>query len=246
MLHAAVSAMVDGVVLGALVVLIALGHAGIRRLVELIDFAHGRVLVVGAYGGVATCAYLLPTFLHHHWYLALVLLVVAGAVLAVLVAAVMAAQATPIARVARLVPVLLVSMALHEAIRLFCPGIGQVRTSPEIFVANATAIVSWTGLLIVGLCVALAFALRGLGTGDMRPGVLLPALPAVGRRSDLTVPAMLWFAYMTGLVGLAGILYGADSTAVPVDVGYQSGLVTVATAVLGWTSTQRRRARRRY
>lgn len=243
MLHAAVSAMVDGVVLGALVVLIALGHAGIRRLVELIDFAHGKVLVVGAYGGIATCAYLLPTFLHHQWYLALVLLAVAGAVLAVLVAVVMAAPAPPVARAARLVPVLLVSMALHEAIRLFCPGIGEVRTSPGIFVADASGMVSWTGLLIVGLCVALAFALRGMGTGDTRPGALLPA---IGRRNDLAVPAMLWFAYMTGLVGLAGILYGSDATAVPVDVGYRSGLVTVATAVLGWTSTRKRRARRRH
>jgi ribose/xylose/arabinose/galactoside ABC-type transport system permease subunit len=53
--------------------------------------------------------------------------------------------------------------------------------------------------------------------------------------------AMLWFAFTTGLVGLAGILYGADSAAVPVDVGYRSGLLTVVAAVLGWTSTRRRR-----
>jgi branched-chain amino acid transport system permease protein len=82
------SQVVNGLVLGSLVGLIALGYTMVYGIIQLINFAHGEVVMVGAYGGLAMCAYLLPANLAEQWYFALPLLLVGGAVVSVAVAAV--------------------------------------------------------------------------------------------------------------------------------------------------------------
>jgi branched-chain amino acid transport system permease protein len=250
-----VSRVVDGVVLGALIALIALGYTSVRRQVRLIDFAYGRVHVIGAYGGLATCACFLPTFLRQGWYLALPALLVAGAIVAVVVAAVLdpvtnsAVVVTPgrtvrsLSLAVLLATGLVVSVALHEAVRMLGPGVSEVPAVPgafasvvwEVAVAGGTVAVPWTGVVIVGLAVAVAFALR-TRVNDSRC-MVVRLFGRDGSRSEadlLDVSVVLWFALVSALVGLAGILYGSDPAFVVVDVGYRSGLVAFAAAVVGW------------
>ncbi len=71
MLATFLSQVVNGLILGSLIGLIALGYTMVYGIIQLINFAHGEIFMVGAYGGLAMFTYLLPTFIQQQWYLAL-------------------------------------------------------------------------------------------------------------------------------------------------------------------------------
>jgi branched-chain amino acid transport system permease protein len=50
----------NGLVLGALYGLIALGYTMVYGIIQLINFAHGEVFMIGAFGALATYTWLLP------------------------------------------------------------------------------------------------------------------------------------------------------------------------------------------
>ena len=68
---------------GSLIGLIALGYTMVYGIIQLINFAHGEIFMVGAYGGLAMFTYVLPTAWQEQWYLALPLMLLAGAAVAV-------------------------------------------------------------------------------------------------------------------------------------------------------------------
>ena len=76
MLATFLSQVVNGLIFGSLIGLIALGYTMVYGIIQLINFAHGEVFMVGAYGGLVMFTYLLPTFIQQQWYLALPLLLV--------------------------------------------------------------------------------------------------------------------------------------------------------------------------
>ena len=78
MLSTFLSQVVNGVVLGSLIGLIALGYTMVYGIIQLINFAHGEIFMVGAYGALATFTYVLPTAWQSQWYLALPILLMAG------------------------------------------------------------------------------------------------------------------------------------------------------------------------
>ena len=126
MLSTLLSQIVNGLVLGSLIGLIALGYTMVYGIIQLINFAHGEIFMVGAYGGLAMFTYLPPTFVQQQWYLALPLLLIAGAAVAVAVAVAMERFAyRPLRNAPRLAPLITalgVSVALQEAVRVFYPG----------------------------------------------------------------------------------------------------------------------------
>ncbi len=71
MLSTLLSQIVNGVVLGSLIGLIALGYTMVYGIIQLINFAHGEIFMVGAYGGLAMFTYVLPTAWQQQWYFAL-------------------------------------------------------------------------------------------------------------------------------------------------------------------------------
>ena len=50
----------NGVVLGANYGLIALGYTMVYGIIQLINFAHGEIFMVGAFGGLTVYRYWLP------------------------------------------------------------------------------------------------------------------------------------------------------------------------------------------
>ena len=53
MLSTLLSQIVNGLVFGSLIGLIALGYTMVYGIIQLINFAHGEIFMVGAYGGLA-------------------------------------------------------------------------------------------------------------------------------------------------------------------------------------------------
>jgi branched-chain amino acid transport system permease protein len=124
--------------------------------------------------------------------------------------------------------------------------VSEVRAVPRVFasavweiaVADATVAVPSTGVMIVGLAAAAAFALRTRVNGSR--SVIVRLLGPYDHQPEpdlLHVSVVLWFALVTALVGLAGILYGSDPAVLVIDVSYRSGLVAFAAAVVGWNGS---------
>ncbi len=73
--------LVNGTVLGATYGLIALGYTMVYGIIQLINFAHGEIFMVGAFGGLTVYRYWLPESLAGNAWVALpAVLVVAIAV----------------------------------------------------------------------------------------------------------------------------------------------------------------------
>ena len=60
MLSTFLSQIVNGLVFGSLIGLIALGYTMVYGIIQLINFAHGEIFMVGAYGALFMFTYVLP------------------------------------------------------------------------------------------------------------------------------------------------------------------------------------------
>ena len=249
MLATFLSQVVNGLILGSLIGLIALGYTMVYGIIQLINFAHGEVFMVGAYGGLFMFTYLLPTFVQQQWYLALPLLLVGGAAVSTATAVLMERFAyRPLRGAPRLAPLITalgVSVALQELVRNFYPGAtaalpfprGFVQGTWEIPVPGGTVPLRWTGLMIIVLSLVLAVVLTAFVNGT-RMG---RAMRAVSQDSD-TARLMgvdtdrvivLTFALGAALAGVGGIMYGTDLGFINIDMGFQNGIFAFTAAVLG-------------
>jgi branched-chain amino acid transport system permease protein len=242
------SQIVNGLVLGSLIGLIALGYTMVYGVIQLINFAHGEVFMVGAYGGLALFTYLLPAVVTQQWYLALPLLLVGGAAVSAAAAVAMERFAyRPLRDAPRLAPLITalgVSVALQEAVRVFYPGAISPLRFPRVFVEGAYVIpigdgvpIRYTGVLIIVVSVVLAIALQRF-VDHSRMGRAMRAISQdrdIARLMGIDPDRVIVSTFALGglLAGVAGVLYGADLGFVNIDIGFQTGIFAFTAAVLG-------------
>ena len=242
------SQIVNGLVLGSLIGLIALGYTMVYGVIQLINFAHGEVFMVGAYGGLAMFTYLLPTNLAQQSYLVLPLLLVGGAAVSAAAAVAMERFAyRPLRDAPRLAPLITalgVSVALQEAVRVFYPGAISPLPFPRVFLEGAYVIpigdgvpIRYTGVLIIVMSVVLAIALQRF-VDHSRRGRAMRAIAQdrdIARLMGIDPDRVIVSTFAMGgvLAGVAGILYGADLGFVNIDIGFQTGIFAFTAAVLG-------------
>jgi branched-chain amino acid transport system permease protein len=242
------SQVVNGLVLGSLIGLIALGYTMVYGVIQLINFAHGEVFMVGAYGGLAMFTYLLPAAVGQQWYLALPLLLVMGAAVAVAVAVLMERFAyRPLRDAPRLAPLITalgVSVALQEAVRVFYPGATAALPFPDVFVQGTLIVpvgdgvpVVYTGLLLLMVAPVLTVALH-LFIERSRMGRAMRAAAQdrdVARLMGIDPDRVIVLTFALGgtLAGIAGVLYGGYLNTVNIDMGFQNGIFAFTAAVLG-------------
>ena len=75
---------VNGTVLGATYGLIALGYTMVYGIIQLINFAHGEIFMVGSFAGLAAHRWLLPESLAGNPWVALTVMLVVAVLVAVL------------------------------------------------------------------------------------------------------------------------------------------------------------------
>jgi len=243
------SQIVNGLILGSLIGLIALGYTMVYGIIQLINFAHGEVFMVGAYGGLAMFTYLLPTFVQQQWYLALPLLLVGGAAVSTGVAVLMERFAyRPLRGAPRLAPLITalgVSVVLQEAVRNFYPGATAALPFPRVFVTGTweipvpggTVPLRWTGLLIIVLSLVLAAVLTTF-VNNTRMGRAMRAVsqdPDTARLMGINVDRIIVVAFALGavLAAIAGVSQGLQNTNIEFRMGFLAGLKAFTAAVLG-------------
>jgi branched-chain amino acid transport system permease protein len=248
LLSTLLSQIVNGLVLGSLIGLIALGYTMVYGIIQLINFAHGEIFMVGAYGGLAMFTYLLPTFVQQQWYLALPLLLIAGAGVAVAVAVAMERFAyRPLRNAPRLAPLITalgVSVALQEAVRVFYPGATAAIPFPTIFVPGTWMIpigdgvpIKYSGMLLIVVSLALAIGLQ-MFIDRSRMGRAMRATSQdrdIARLMGIDPDRVIVLTFVLGaaLAGIGGVLYGGYLNNINIDMGFQNGIFAFTAAVLG-------------
>lgn len=248
MLSTLLSQIVNGLVLGSLIGLIALGYTMVYGIIQLINFAHGEIFMIGSYGGLAMFTFLLPTFVQQQWYFALPLLLIGGAAVSVAVAVAMERFAyRPLRNAPRLAPLITalgVSVALQEAVRVFYPGATSALPFPKVFIEGSYIVpigdgvpIRYTGVLIIVVSLLLAVALQQF-IERSRMGRAMRATAQdrdVARLMGINPDRVIVLTFVLGgaLAGVAGVLYGADLGFVNIDIGFQNGIFAFTAAVLG-------------
>lgn len=227
--------LVNGVVLGSVYALIAVGFSLVFSVLEIINFSHGSMLMLGAYFGLVFIGYagwgFVPAMLG-----SALLVAIAGAIVERATVAPLRARQAP--RVLALISTIGASIAL-EAIAQLVWG-ADVRGYPSPFPGGlelGAVRVTYLELLIVGVT-AVQMALLGLYIRYSRTGRAiraiaqnLPAAALMGIDTDRTILAV--FAIGSAIGAVAGMLAGAYFSFAQPSMGFLPGIKGFVAAVLG-------------
>jgi branched-chain amino acid transport system permease protein len=235
---------VNGLTLGSLYALIAVGYTVVYGIVQLINFAHGEVFMIGSFGALATWTVLFKGQ-SALWVLPVMVI---GAVLASVTTAVVMERVAyrPLRNAPRLAPLITaigISVFLQEAIRLFYPGAKSKLPFPEIDVVTGTAL-SIGGLTIqraavftVGallMCAALLWYFVNrtkLGQGMQAVSQDPDTAQLMGINVNLII--VIAFAVGAALAAIAGVAQGLLNSNIDFRMGFLAGLKAFTAAVLG-------------
>jgi branched-chain amino acid transport system permease protein len=242
--------LINGLSLGALYALIAVGYTVVYGIVQLINFAHGEVFMIGAFGAL-TAWILLPGDSLALWLLPFML--VAGMIAAVGTALLMERYAyRPLRNAPRLAPLITaigVSIFLQEFIRLFygrIPGFPDARRAipfPQIdFVTGAAVqlgpITIQRAALFTMIALLICWAFLNIFVNRTRLGRGMQATsqdPDTARLMGINVDRIIMVAFALGaaLAAVAGLAWGLRYTNIDFRMGFLAGLKAFTAAVLG-------------
>lgn len=228
--------MVNGISLGSIYALIALGYTMVYGIIKLINFAHGDIYMVGAFVG-----YFAINYLHVGFFGSLFIAMAVCVLLGILIERIAYKPLRNATRIAALITAIGVSFLL-EYTTVFALG-AQSRAFPEVlsnirfgFFGNKVFITN-KELLIYGvtlaLMVLLQFIVRKTKTGKAMRAVAFDrdAAMLMGVNIDNTISAT--FALGSALAGAAGVLVGIYYSAISPLMGMNPGLKAFVAAVLG-------------
>jgi branched-chain amino acid transport system permease protein len=244
--------LVNGLSLGALYALIAVGYTVVYGIVQLINFAHGEIFMVGAFGSLtvwlvlgrssgSTSLWLLP------------LMLIGGIIASVGVALLTERLAyRPLRHAPRLAPLITaigVSIFLQEFVRLFygsIPGFPNARSAlpyPQIDFVTGPAldlggVVVQRAALFTLVALAVCAVILYVFVNRTRLGRAMQATsqdPDTSRLMGINVDRIIMVAFALGaaLAAVAGLAWGLRYTNVDFRIGFIAGLKAFTAAVLG-------------
>ena len=251
-----VQQLINGLSLGSLYALIAVGYTVVYGIVQLINFAHGEIFMIGAFGAYATWMIMgQPT----NWSTAMSLLVMMPAMLiGGMEASVTVALLTerfayrPLRNAPRLAPLITaigVSVFLQELVRLFygwipgfpdaksaipfpsIPGISGVSLQFDTITVQMSAVFT-LGALAIATVFLWIFVNR---TKTGRAMVATSQDPDTARLMGINVDRVIMAAFAVGaaLAAVAGLAHGLRYGNIDFRMGFLAGLKAFTAAVLG-------------
>jgi branched-chain amino acid transport system permease protein len=243
---------VNALTLGAIYALIAIGYTMVYGIIELINFAHGDVFMVGTFlslifltqlGFTSTISdpALLTAVLVADFVFTMVILGIIG----VLIERIAYRPLRNAPRLAPLITAIGVSFILQNAVQGVPPyfGFGPFQTnSPQVFPTTWTITIGDTtlpvlSLFIIAVAIAMMVALQ-LFVGRTRIGRSMrstaldrEAAALMGVNINRTIA--ITFLIGSALAGAAGVTYGLQYGVTYAQVGFNAGLKAFTAAVLG-------------
>ena len=243
--------LLDGIILGFMYALIALGYTMVYGVLEFINFAHSEIFIVGAFVGVEILLGLkgagwlegLP------WPLVLLLLLVAAmAVSGLLAAAVERVAYRPLRSAPRLIPLIsaigvsfflqdlirLVESVWRNAFNLVYPTLDALNHRFEL---TETLDVSVKSLVVIVAALAMLWALHVL-VNRTKIGTAVRAVAedqAAASLVGIDVNRIISLTFLIGgaMGGAAGVLFGVQYGLINPYSGFIPGLKAFTAAVLG-------------
>ncbi|QIZ05861.1 branched-chain amino acid ABC transporter permease [Priestia megaterium] len=227
--------LVNGISLGSIYALIALGYTMVYGIVKLINFAHGDVFMVGAFIGFYSI-----TIFDLGFFPALLISMVACAIFGVLIERIAYKPLRNATRIAALITAIGVSLFIEYGTiyirgaqpEAYPDGIVPIK-SLELFGVK----ISGQSLLILGtsliLMILLQFIVHKTKIGKAMRAVShdMDAARLMGINVNNTISAT--FAIGSALAGAAGVIFGVYYTKIEPLMGIIPGLKAFVAAVLG-------------
>ncbi|AFM43535.1 amino acid/amide ABC transporter membrane protein 1, HAAT family [Desulfosporosinus acidiphilus SJ4] len=225
---------VNGLSLGSIYALIALGYTMVYGIVKLINFAHGDVMMVGAYAG-----WYATTVLHLPFLPALLLAMITCAILGVIIERIAYKPLRNASRIAALITAIGVSLFLEYGGMLVVTA--QVRTYPPVFpetIYNIGGVVFKYGDVVMIVTSVVLMALLHFIVQFTKMG---KAMRAVSYNKDaallmgINTNNIISFTFAIGsaLAAAAGVLMGVYFNTIDPLMGIIPGLKAFVAAVLG-------------
>lgn len=229
-----VQQLINGLSLGSIYALLALGYTMVYGIIKLINFAHGDVYMVGAFVG-----YYVINYLNVGLIPALLLSMAFTALLGVVIERVAYRPLRNSSRITALITAIGVSYLLQNGmIYLVGPG---VRSFPQVVNNTLYRIgpfqISQMQLLIFGTTIVLMGALQFV-VQKTKLGKAMRAVSIDSQTAELmgiNPNAVISFTFLLGsaLAGAAGVLVGMYYNSIDPMMGYAPGLKAFIAAVLG-------------
>ena len=230
-----VQQLVNGLAVGSIYALIALGYTMVYGTIKLINFAHGDVYMMGAFIG-----YFAVMVLKMNVFVALLVAMVACAILGVVIERVAYKPLRNSTRVAALITAIGVSYLLENAMSYFFGA--ESRPFPSDFGTETITLfgdVSVNGkqILIFGVTVVLMallqFIVRYTKMGKAMRAVAVDEQAAQLMGIDVDGVISFTFALGSALAGIAGVGVGVYYNTISTTMGITVGLKAFVAAVLG-------------
>lgn len=225
---------INGLSLGSIYALVALGYTMVYGIIKLINFAHGDIYMIGAYIG-----FLCITYLHMPFLLALLCSMTLCAIIGVLIERIAYKPLRNATRIAALITAIGVSFFLQNATMLTMGS--NVRSYPAVL---SDAVIEVAGLRIshqqiyifvitIALMCILQYIVKYTKMGRAMRAVSVDSDAARLMGVNVNQTISITFAIGSALAGAAGILVGIYYGTINPFMGSIPGLKAFIAAVFG-------------
>lgn len=226
--------LVNGIILGSIYALLALGYTMVYGIIKLINFAHGDIYMLGAFIGY----YAISTF-HMNFWLALIVTMVATAFIGMVIEFLAYRPLRHSTRIAALITAIGVSFFLEYGM-VFLVG-ANTRSFPQaidivsyklgpVTVTNIQLLILVVSLVLM---VALQLIVKKTKMGKAMRAVSVDSDAAELMGINVNSTISFTFALGSALAGAAGVLIGLYYNSIEPLMGMTPGIKAFVAAVLG-------------
>ncbi|MFI1967633.1 branched-chain amino acid ABC transporter permease [Streptomyces cinnamoneus] len=240
-MHELPQVLVSGIALGALYGLIAIGYTMVYGIVQLINFAHGEIVMIGAFGALTIHLWLPDTI---PLAATLPLMLLGGVIASVTVAGAAERFAyRPLRNAPRLAPLITaigLSIALQQIVWAFYPDAKKSRSFPQF--GDAFQLAGNLRLqrddLFVLIAAPLCMLALGIFVAKSRTGRAMQATaqdPDTARLMGINTDRIIVLAFAIGgaFAAVAAVAQGLRAGQINFEMGFVLGLKAFTAAVLG-------------
>lgn len=234
----------NGLMLGMMYALVAVGFTLFFGVLDVIQFAHGDVLAVGGFTALAVYAGLTMLGLNSAWLDLAIMLVAATlamALLGMLIARYLVMPLRSAPPLNTLLITLMLGTVLREGVRLFYPQGANPKPFPALLPRASTNIGDFNlrldNVLMLGagilVIVALQYLLNRTKLGLAIRAVAQDEETARTMGINFTAIVLITFAIGSGLAAFAGVMNGLYYNEINFGIGLYLGVVGFSAAIIG-------------
>ena len=235
---------VNGLMLGMIYAMVAVGFTLFFGVLDIIKFSHGDVLMVGAFAALATFVGVQAIGITSPWLQLLCMLVASLAVVSAIGALVAKYLVLPLKNappINTLLVTLMLGLALREAVRLFYPNGSNPKPFPRLLPDTAFNLAGVglraDSMILLATGLATILGLRFLITRT-RLGLAIRAVAQDGETAmvmgiHFERVVLITFALGSGLAAIAGVMNGLYYNEINFNIGLLLGVIGFSAAILG-------------